>query len=85
MVVAKPAIKGLIEKRSVMSQNFRFIKLWDLLQGCQKVLSSRLIMNSRWLWNLHQRHKFLRAEGSRDILKIRVLEMAFPGVFKRCF
>ena len=24
---------------------------------------------SRWLWNLHQRRKFLRAELSRDILK----------------
>ena len=42
-------------------------------------------MNSRWLWNLLQRHKFLRAEASRDILKIRVLEMAFPGVFRRYF
>ena len=36
MVVAKLAIKVDIEKRSVMSQKFRFIKLWDLLQGCQK-------------------------------------------------
>ena len=27
-------------------------------------------MNSRRLWNLHQRHKFLRAKASRDILKI---------------
>ena len=45
-------------------------------------------MNSRRLWNSHQRHKFLRAESSRDILKIRVSEMAFPGVFRRmpcCF
>ena len=40
-------------------------------------------MKSRWLWNLHQRHKFLRAEASRDILKFRVSEMAFPGVLKR--
>ena len=48
-------------------------------------LSSRLIVNSRWLWNSHQRHKFLRAEASRDILKIRVSEMAFPEVFKRYF
>ena len=52
----------------------------------KKVLSSRLIMNSRRLWYLHQqRHKFLRAEASRDILKIRVSEMAFAGVFKRYF
>ena len=42
-------------------------------------------MNSRWLWNLHQRHKFLRAEASRDILKFRVSEMAFPRVFKGYF
>ena len=39
-------------------------------------------MNSRWLRNLHQRHKFLRAEASRDILEIRVSEIAFSGVFK---
>ena len=35
--------------------------------------------------NSHQRHNFLRAEVSRDILKFRVSEMAFPGVFKRYF
>ena len=38
-------------------------------------------MNSRRLWNSHQRHKFLRAKASRDILKVRVSEMAFPGIF----
>ena len=42
-------------------------------------------MNRRWHWNSHQRHKFLRAKASRDILKFRVLEMPFPGVFKRYF
>ena len=42
-------------------------------------------MNTRWLWNLHQRNKFSRAEASRDILKIRVSEMVFPEVFKRYF
>ena len=42
-------------------------------------------MNSRWLWNSHQRHKFLRAEASGNILKIRVSEMAFAGVFKGHF
>ena len=40
--------------------------------GCtavKKFLSSRLIMNSRRLWNSHQRHKLLRAEAStRDFL-----------------
>ena len=27
-------------------------------------------MNGRWLWNRHQRYKFLRAEASRDILNL---------------
>ena len=38
-------------------------------------------MISRRLWNLHQRRKFLRAKASRDILKFRVSEMVFAGVF----
>ena len=38
-------------------------------------------MNSRRLWNSHQRHKFLRAEVSRDILKFIDSEIAFPEVF----
>ena len=42
-------------------------------------------MNSRRLWNSHQRHMFLRAKASRDILKFIVSEMAFPGVFKGYF
>ena len=42
-------------------------------------------MNSRQLWNLRQRHKFLRTEASRDVLKIRVSEMAFPGVSRGIF
>ena len=42
-------------------------------------------MNSTQLWNLHQRHKLLRAEASGDILKIRVSEMVFPGLFERRF
>ena len=42
-------------------------------------------MNSRRLWNSRQKYKFLRAEASKDILKFRVSEMAFAGVFKRYF
>ena len=42
-------------------------------------------MCSMRLWNSHQRHKFLRATASRDILKFRVSEMVFPGVFRRYF
>ena len=64
------------DKITQKSNRFRAVKMF---------LSSRLIMNSRRLWNSHQRHKFLRAEASRDILKLRVSEMAFPGVFKRHF
>ena len=52
------------------------------LRAVKKFLRSRLIMSSRRLWNSHQRQKFLRAEASRDILKFRVLEMVFPGVFQ---
>ena len=42
-------------------------------------------MNSRRLWNSHQRHKFLMAEACKDILKFRVSEIVFPGVFKKHF
>ena len=42
-------------------------------------------MSSRRLWNSHQRHKFLRAKASRDILKFRVSDIEFPEVFKRYF
>ena len=42
-------------------------------------------MNSRQLWNLHQRYKFSRAEESRDILKLRVSEIAFPRGFQDVF
>ena len=59
--------------------------LCQISRAVKKFLSSRLKMNSRLLWNSHQRHKFLRAETSRDILKIIISEMAFPEVFKRYF
>ena len=55
------------------------------LQGCQKFLSSRLIMNSRRLWNSHERRKFLRAKASMDILKFGVSEMTFTGGFHEVF
>ena len=53
-------------------------------RAVKEFLIRRLVMKSR-LWNSHQRHKFLRAEASRDILKFRVSEMAFSGVFKKYF
>ena len=37
------------------------------------------------LSNSHQRHKFLRDQASRNILKFRISKMAFSGVFKRYF
>ena len=51
----------------------------------KKFLSGRLIMNSRRLWNLHQRHKFLKAEACMDILTFRVSEIVIPVVFKKHF
>ena len=54
-------------------------------RAVKKLLSSRLIMNRKQLWKLYQRSKFLRAEVSRDILKFKVSEMPFSGVFKRYF
>ena len=45
-------------------------------------LKSKLIMNSRRLWNSHRRNKFL---GLRDLGSFRVSEMAFPAILKRCF
>ena len=60
----------------------------DFLHPCRAVkefLSSGLIMNSRQLWNSHQRQKVLRAEASWDILKFRVSEMPFPLGFQEVF
>ena len=54
-------------------------------RAVKKFSTSRLVMNSRQLWNSHQRNKFLRAEASKDILQFRVSEMVFLGVFKRYF
>ena len=54
-------------------------------RAVKKLLSGRLMMNSRRLWNSHQRHKLLRAEASRDVLEFRVSETPLPGVFKRYF
>jgi len=60
----------------------RFIQKPTHLAGLS---SGRLIMNSGWIWNSHERNTFLRAEASRDILKFRVSKMALKVVFKRCF
>ena len=42
-------------------------------------------MNSKQLWNSHQRHKFLRAEASRDTWKFRVSEMVFVRGIQQIF
>ena len=54
-------------------------------RAVKKFLTSRLVMNSRQLWNSHQWKKFLRAEVSKDILQFNFSEMAFLGVFNRYF
>ena len=49
-------------------------------------LSSRRMMNSRRLCNSHQRHKFLRAEEARNILKIiSSLRNGVSRVFQEVF
>ena len=53
-------------------------------RAVKKILSSRLVIKSRRLWNSHQRYKFLRAEASRDILKL-ASEMAFQTGFQEVF
>ena len=59
-------------------RSFATMRAWcNDCRAVKKFLSSSLIMNSRWLWNLHQRQKFLRTKASRDIV--------FPGFFKRYF
>ena len=71
-------LSNLRHKRKKLSLTIRAVK---------KFLSSRVIMNSKRLWNSHSMHKFLRAKELiyKDILKIRVSEMVLPGVFKRFF
>ena len=50
-----------------------------MTRAAKKVLSSRLIMNSRWLWNSHQRHKFRRAEALGTFWKLESRQSPFPG------
>ena len=51
----------------------------------KKSCSNRLIMNSKRLLNSHQRHKFLTAEASRDIVKFRSSDTVFPGGFQEVY
>ena len=67
------------------SSQYLFSLVGKLIEAVKTFSSSRLIMNSSWLWNLHQRHKCLRVKASRDILNFRVSEMPFPGVFNSYF
>ena len=60
--------------------------IYVIVRPVKKFLSSRLIMNSRWLLNSHQRHKLLRAKAStcRDILKVSLgnhISRGFQEVF----
>ena len=67
------------------SNHFLPLDKYKVSRAVKKFFSSRLIMNSRQLWNLHQSYKFLRAKASKDILTLRVSEMEFPRGFKRYF
>ena len=79
------------EKRNRPSKTYKQLTFdaTVCVNGChravKKLLSGRLMINSRRLWNSHQRHKLLRAEASRDVLEFRVSETPFPGVFKKYF
>ena len=79
------------EKRNRPSKTYKQLTFdaTVCVNGChravKKLLSGRLMINSRRLWNSHQRHKLLRAEASRDVLEFRVSETPLPGVFKRYF
>ena len=60
---------------------FNYPKDHSLVRAVNKFLNcSRLIMNSRQPWNLHQRHKFLWAEASMYILKY-CISRGFHEVF----
>ena len=74
----------LIEVGSCLIERIFKVTL-TVRRAVKKFFSSRLIMNSRRLWNSHQRRTFLRAEASRDIVKFRISEIASPGVFNRYF
>ena len=65
--------------------SFNYPKDHSLVRAVNKFLSSRLIMNNRRLWNLHQSPKSVRAKASRYILKFRVSEIVFPEVFMAYF
>ena len=79
--ISNPYIEPCFSTEKEMLTHHFLLKL----RAVKKVLDSRLVKNSRRLWNLDQRYKFLRAEADRDILKFRVWQMAFSVVFKRYF
>ena len=56
-----------------------------ITRAVKKFLSGSLIMNSRRLWNLHQGHKFLRTEASRDILELESQKRHFQGSSRGIF
>ena len=79
------------EKRNRRSKTYKQLTFDATVcfNGChravKKLLSGRLMMNSSRLWSSHQRHKFFRAEASRNVLEFRVSETPFPEVSKRYF
>ena len=78
-------LRTQVRKRTVEIEYYFLLKPNHPTRAVKKFLSSRLLLNNRWLWNSHQRHKCLTAKASRTFLKFRVLGMLFPEVFKRYF
>ena len=54
-------------------------------RAVKKFLSRRLVMNSRQLWNPHQRHKFLRAEACQGHFEIQSLRNGIFGGIQEVF
>ena len=78
-------LRTQVRKRTVEIEYYFLLKPNHPTRAVKKFLSSRLLLNSRWLWTSHQRHKCLTAKASRTFLKFRVLGMLFPEVFNRYF
>jgi len=74
-----------VRKRTVEIEYYFLLRPNHPTRAVKKFLSSRLLLNSSWLWTSHQRHKCLRAKASRTFWKFRVSGMPFPEVFKRSF
>ena len=82
-------MRGVEKVRDNQSYN----KLWTLLfmslvcktQSCQKVFKQLANNEQQVALELAAKAQVLEGRGTRGILKFRVSEMAFPGVFNQYF